>query len=121
MPIIENWSKSPLSVSILISVVVVIIVLFVLRGVDFSESNDGLIKVSARVGIYSFFVVSIIEFVQNHYLLEDVIKSEQNKQVNEIFKGSGPSTAPSVPVSVGEPTMYGDGQPTEGQNSINFL
>jgi len=118
LPIIENWSKSPLSVSILISVVVVLIILFVMRSVDFSDNDEGLLKLSVRAGIYSFLVILVIEFVQNHYLMQDLSSTEQSKQVNEMFSPGKSGIEPNIPVYNAQ--QFQPGQPQQPNQPQQF-
>lgn len=84
-PIVKNVTRNPFYTAILISVIIVLIILFVFRNVTFEESNESLYKLSLRVGVYSLFIVTAIQFLQNQNVLAEVTEGGNSNKIDDVF------------------------------------
>lgn len=106
MPIIGSLVRNPLTTSLLIAVVIVIVILFVFRNVDFEEEDDSLMKLALRAGVYSWFLVIVIQFLQNNHLISELKKEESNEAVDKVFDAVGGSEETKDKIPPGDSAQY---------------
>jgi hypothetical protein len=83
---IRGFIKNPFYTGILITIIIVLIILIVFRNIDFSGEDDTLSTLALRVGVYSLFVVTAIQFLQNQYVINEMREVRQSRTVHDVFK-----------------------------------
>lgn len=98
-PIIGTVTKNPFYTALLISVIIVIVIIFVFRNVDMSDSDDSLYRLAFRAGVYSLFIVTAIQFLQNQHVINETNGATTSAKIDEVFaKVGGNGGISAVPV-----------------------
>lgn len=91
IPVIGSLVRNPLTTSLLIAVIIVIVILFVFRNVSFEDEDESLLTLALRAGVYSWFLVIAVQFLQNNYLVNELKKEESNEVIDKVFNAVGGS------------------------------
>lgn len=86
-PIVQTVMKNPFYTAILIVLIIVLIILYVFRNVDFEESDESLGKLVLRGSIYMLLVITAIQFLNNRIWLDDKKHSMTDEGVKTVFGG----------------------------------
>lgn len=87
-PIVGKVTRNPFYTALFIAVIIILIVLFVFRNEDFDEDSEGLPKLAIRSGVYSLFIVTAIQFMQNQNIMDEVKSGGRNEKLDKIFSNS---------------------------------
>lgn len=99
-PIVRAVMKNPFYTAILIVMIIVLIILYVFRNVDFEGEDESLSKLVFRGSIYMLLVITAIQFLNNQIWLEDKKSSVSDEGVKNIFGGVEKfGTGKVVPIS----------------------
>jgi len=91
-PIIGTITKNPFYTAVLISIIIMLVVLFVFRNALLEEESESLTKLALRTGLYSLFLVTGIQFLQNQHVFDEVKAGGQSAKLDEVFDESGRAT-----------------------------
>lgn len=83
--ILGLFVRNPFYTALLISIIIVLVILFVFRNVDFEDEEEGLSKLSIRSGIYLLIIITAVQFFQNQALLGEFQRGAENKQLDTVF------------------------------------
>lgn len=86
-PIVQTVMKNPFYTAITIVFVIVLIILYVFRNVDFEEEDESLGKLVFRSSIYMLLAITAIQFLNNRIWLEDKKHSMTDEGVKNVFGG----------------------------------
>lgn len=84
-PIVATIANDPMYTALTITIILVMIVLLVFRDV---ESDESVITMSLRVGIWSFLITAGVLFLQNKVLMRDKEYDTKNTEYDDVFKGA---------------------------------
>ena len=86
-PLVKNIMKNPFYTALLIVAIIVLIILFVFRNVDFSGEEESLGKLVFRGSIYMILVVTAIQFLNNQIWIQDTKNKSSSAEVKAVFGG----------------------------------
>lgn len=86
-PLVKNIMKNPFYTALLIVAIIVLIILFVFRNVDFSGEEESLGKLVFRGSIYMILIVTAIQFLNNQIWIQDTKNKSSSAEVKAVFGG----------------------------------
>lgn len=86
-PIVRGIMKNPFYTAVMIVMIIVLIILYVFRNVDFEGEDESLSKLVFRGSIYMLIIITAIQFLNNQIWLEDKKSSVSNEGVKNVFGG----------------------------------
>jgi hypothetical protein len=87
-PLVRGAARNPFYTAALITLILALIVAFVFRNVDI-DSDDSFTTLILRVGFYGLITSSIIMYIHNSALVNEIKAKSKNNTLEDIF-GGGP-------------------------------
>lgn len=96
-PVVNNVVKNPFYTAILICSIIVLVIIYVFRNVEFvnpdgtkynSNHYSTLVRLAVRTGLYSLLLVTAIQFLQNKNVLNEVNGRGESDTLNDMFQHS---------------------------------
>ena len=114
--------KNPFYTAVLIVAIIVLIILYVFRNVDFEGEDESLSKLVFRGSIYMLIVITAIQFLNNQIWLDDKKSSVSDEGVKTVFGGMDSFTPGKVmPMNSGLRNFAGGSrQQPVGAGVVNF-
>jgi hypothetical protein len=95
-PVINTAVKNPIYYALIIVFVIVLIIIHTFRDV---ESDESLLKLGLRAGVWIFIVLLVGIFLNNKVLHSELLEQNQQTKYAEIFDSvGGPTLEKAVPV-----------------------
>lgn len=101
LPILDSAISNPFYMAICISILIIVIVMFIFWDslIDQHSSNESLLTMSMRVGVWSFFVLTGFLYLYNKKTIDETENATKNALYDEVFKDTSVQNSNPLPVS----------------------